>query len=218
MTDTTSQTGALIDRDEAVDAEFVSLPAGATEPVRQAVRSIDDTSPRHPVRHGASHGEDGLRLFVNAPATSGAAGLPAGPGFWLAGATLVFLAFWFAGGHAAVSTLSGHGYTATVPAGKTSLSLGQITSRVESHASGRVLFIDGRIENAGHSPEAVPDLNIDVATRETTEPMRYRLHHGQILQAGGGFAFSMRLAAPQGDVTSVDVTFAENGRVVRQRL
>jgi hypothetical protein len=132
-----------------------------------------------------------------------------GPLFWIVGLTLVVLAFWVSGGHALVRQQ----VAALAPAEtRAALRIEEVKSRVERHGDRAVLFVDGRAENHGPVPLALPP--IEIAVREVGGgTTRYFLGtNGAELAPGDRYAFSSRLEAPRNGVEQVSVTFQEGVR------
>lgn len=158
-----------------------------------------------------AHGSDGVATpiagmdFLKQAGAGAKQSRRAGPLFWSAGLVMAGLAFWVSGGHALVAEM---GSAASV---KMPLQIAGVASRVETHGSGDVLFVDGRAENHGERALALPPIEIAVTSLDGGVT-RYQLdRRAAQLQPGDHYAFSSRLAAPGGGVKTVSVAFAEEG-------
>src|SRR5690606_13712465 len=133
-----------------------------------------------------------------------------GPVFWAFGITLVVLAFWISGGHALVTSRGADPQQPPLSAGQP-LRIENVTSRVETQGRDMVLLVDGEVLNAGQSRQAVPGLSIRVTGNDGRTTRYFLGTNDHMLDSGGRFAFSSRLAAPKDGLGTVTVDFRREG-------
>ena len=132
-----------------------------------------------------------------------------GPLFWTFGLALVALAFWVSGGHALVRQQ----VAALAPAEtREALRIGEVKSRVERHGGRDVLFVEGRAENHGPQPLALPPIEIAVTATDGATTRYFLGTSGTELAPGDRYSFSSRLESPRNGVKSVSVAFQEGAR------
>lgn len=183
-------------QDEIHDAEFEELPH------RQA-EAVTASRPRSSADF-VSGGMDMLRTGEpQAPPSRRDA--PGGPILWATGIGLALAAFWIAGGHELARRLS-----IPLPAGTiATLSISDVTSRVDGSGPKPVLIVDGAAGNEGVDAAPLPALAIAVTGRDG-RVTRYRLGtSGRPLGPGERMGFSSRLELPTNGVVAVAVSFAD---------
>jgi hypothetical protein len=185
---------------DVVDAEFETLRPNATERLLPPAPSVTIGTSAAP-----AFGLDSLRKGATPVPPARSRG---GPLFWLGGIGLAAAAFWVSGGHAllresALMPLAPQ----THPANP--LRIRDVTSRIEQHGEGDVLFVDGKALNEGDREQVLKPIEISV-TANDGHVVRYIMGKAlDPLAAGGEFGFSSRFEAPKEGVRSVTVAFRE---------
>ncbi|QPC88477.1 hypothetical protein GA830_02180 [Mesorhizobium sp. NBSH29] len=173
---------------DVLDAEFETLPLGGN--------SSATLSPQMEPITPSVAGMDMLRRSGPAALQT----LPGGSLFWAGGLSIVFVSFWFSGGHALVGDR-----LVRPPSAGPSLRIASVVSGVDQ--SGAMLTVDGEAINDGASAQTMLPLNIAV-TGADGSATRYNLGtSGQEIAPGGRFAFASRVPMPKHGVKSVSVTF-----------
>lgn len=130
----------------------------------------------------------------------------AGPLFWIVGGLVAVMAFWSAGGHALFELPT------RAPEPAAALAIGDVVSRVDAAGPKPLLFVEGRVVNAGTADGTPGRIAIDVAGHDGAVT-RYILGTGtEPLVPGAEFPFSGRLPAPKSGVKTVSVTFVDEER------
>lgn len=190
----------LIRREDAVDAEFVTLgPVLASD----RIGLVDRIAPVQPLGSLAAPAADGMAMLTRsahlAPARSSA-----GPMFWVSGSVIAFAAFWVAGGHTLFDM------RAAAPVGDaTGLRISSVISRVDRSGTKPILLVDGKAVNDGAKSLAMPSLQIEVVTTAGRSALYKLGTSGRSLDGGDFFDFSSRLDLPKDGVKTVFVTFAQ---------
>ena len=189
----------LIRREDAVDAEFVTLgPVMASD----RIASADRIALAQPSGSPAAPAAEGMAMLargtgITPQQTSG------GPMFWVGGAVIALAAFWVAGGHALFDMRTG---ITSEPAG---LRIASVVSRVDRSGAKPILMVDGKAVNDGIAQLAMPPLQIEVVTSAGTSALYKLGTAGRSLDSGDIFDFSSRLDLPKDGVKTVLVTFAQ---------
>lgn len=194
MTGGSAQAPARRETADFTDAEYETVATGR-EPPTASFAEAEPAAGMDFLRAGAKAVEDGP--------TRG------GPLFWMAGLTLVVLAFWVSGGHALVRQQ----VAALAPAEiREPLRIGEVKSRVERHNGRDVLFVDGRAENHGPAALPLPPIEMTVTANDGGTVRYFLGTSGTELAPGDRYSFSSRLEAPRNGVKSVSVTFQKGAR------
>jgi hypothetical protein len=197
-----------------LSGEILTEPSGRRRRVagssRDIVEAEYETVIGNHARFGAQMGADRATAAAFAEAARNRRDHPArreaGAAFWIVGFLLVGGAFWFAGGHALMPPTV---RPFAVAGGETRppepLSIGDVSSRIETRGGRTVLHVEGSVTNAGASSLPIPDLIIRVTAGDGTAT-RYRIVTGEDrVDAGRRFIFSTRLDAPDAGVENVSV-------------
>lgn len=193
--DTSAQPQRVLAAD-VIDADF--------EVVTPTQHRNESSADHQPVFANQTAKTGGMEMLRSARMRPDAGPVRGGPIFWIAGISLVAMAFWVAGGHAVM-------HAAAFPTAWRSptLRIAEVKSRVDSSGRKPVLLVDGAAFNDGYQAASLPPIDIAVAGNDG-KILRYRLGTGAVPVAPGArWDFSSRLDLPMNGIKTVTVAFSE---------
>jgi hypothetical protein len=193
--DTSAQPSRMVACD-IIDADF--------EDVTPRTRRNESAAEVQPVFTNPSAPSGGMEMLRSASRHPDAGPVRGGPVFWIAGISLVVMAFWVAGGHSVM-----HAAAFPLSWQAQDLRLAEVNSRVDSSGRKPLLLVDGAAFNDGNSPAVLPPIDVAVVGNDG-KTLRYRLGTGTVPVApGASWAFSSRLEVPMNGIKTVTVAFSE---------